>query len=84
MIPNSHLWVFFLFLALSPVPAAAAPTPEEPEKGAVVEEVTKGWAADRAHAGRWSEAEAVREEATRRLQRSQPAAAAHLLRDSRC
>ncbi len=49
MIPNSRVRVFFLLLGLSPLPAVlTAPMPDEPEEGAIVEEIMKGRAADRA------------------------------------
>jgi len=53
MISNRNLQIFSLilgFMAFSLLfPAlATTPVPDEPEEGAVVEEATKGWAADRA------------------------------------
>ena len=53
MVPSRNLCLFSLtlsLLALSPLLAALAttPVPGEPEEGTVIEEVDKGWAADRA------------------------------------
>jgi CHAT domain-containing protein/Flp pilus assembly protein TadD len=48
MIPNRPLRVFFLLLALAPLPTAGASPPEEPEDGVVVEEVLKDSPAERA------------------------------------
>lgn len=51
MIANRSLQIFVLLLLLSPLLITGSPTPGEPEEGAVVEEITKGWAAHRA--GLW-------------------------------